>query len=62
MAKEGFVQVDLSVVERLWVQKSLSGQVSILKRSLTKELPGSDIYVLRQKEIDFLNTLLSRFS
>lgn len=54
-------KVDLTNLEVQWVRKSVELQIASLKRSLTKEMPGSDIYILRQREIADLQTVLGKF-
>lgn len=54
-------KVELANLEVQWVRKSVELQISSLKRSLIKEMPGSDIYALRQREIADLQGLLSKF-
>lgn len=44
----------LDALEKQWLQKALDTQIAVLRRSMSKELPGSDIVALRQKEIDVL--------
>lgn len=52
---------ELSVLEVNWVKKSLTLQRASLQRSLQKEIVGSDIYVLRQREIADLDALINKF-
>ena len=52
---------DLTNLEVQWVRKSLELQKTSLQRSLAKEIVGSDIYVLRQREISDLAVLIGKF-
>ena len=56
--EEGVV---LDVLERQWVRKSLETQRAVIVRGRNKELPGSDIWTLRGKEMDILTNLISKF-
>lgn len=60
-AAAGVANVELTSLERQWVMKSIDLQVASLKRSLTKEIVGSDIHRLRSKEINDLQSLVSKF-
>lgn len=60
-AAAGVANVELTSLERQWVMKSIDLQVASLKRSLTKEIAGSDIHRLRSKEINDLQSLVSKF-
>lgn len=53
---------DLTAIERQWVLKSLQTQRDVLRRSLAKEMVGSDIHRLRSAEIEQLQALIGRFS
>ena len=63
---ENFVMADvrkfeLSNLEVQWVRKSIDLQLASLRRSIGKEILGSDIYFLRQREIEDLQSLLNKF-
>lgn len=58
---EAVGKYEFNAVERGWLKKSLESQRSMLIRSRQKELTGSDVWVLRGKEIEFLTVLISRF-
>lgn len=49
------------VMELLWIGQALDLQLTALMRSRQKEIAGSEIWVLRGKEIDFLRSLKARF-
>lgn len=51
----------LDVLKRVWVCKSLELQKSALMRSRNKEIPGSEIYGLRTREIQFLEDLIKEY-
>lgn len=53
--------VELSSLERQWVRKSLELQRASLQRSVSKEIVGSDIFVLRRREIADLDALINKF-
>ena len=52
---------DLTNLEVQWVRKSVELQIASLKRSMTKEIPYSEIYLLRQREIADLQSILVKF-
>lgn len=56
------VSVELDVVERSWVHVSVLAKREQLLRSRNKELAGSEIWVLRGKEIEALNMLAPKFA
>lgn len=62
MAEKDSRTVELTLIQRLWVQKALELQVASLKRSLAKEPMGSEIYKLRSKEIVDLSACIHLFS
>lgn len=49
------------VLRKIWIRKSLELQKAALMRSRGKEIPGSEIYALRTKEIQFLEKLIEEF-
>jgi len=55
------VSVELSSLERQWIVKSISSQRAMLIRSRQKELPGTDIWTLRGREIDALGDVARKF-
>lgn len=57
--QEGF-QLSGSLVEKLYVQKALELLRASLKRSVANEIPGSEISILRFKEIQALDALMAR--
>lgn len=54
--------LEVSLLEKLWIKKSLETQRSVLNRSLNKEVIGSDIYGLRAREIQCLDALIVKVS
>jgi len=62
MAEKDSRNVELTLMQRLWVQKALELQVASLKRSLAKEPIGSEIHKLRSKEIVDLSACIHLFS
>lgn len=53
--------MELSAMERAWIQQSLQLQRASLIRSRGKEIAGGDIWTLRGKEVEALTSLLNRF-
>lgn len=51
---------EFSVVDVQWLRKSLQFQQAGLIRSRGKETVGSEIYVLRSREIEALSNLIMR--
>lgn len=51
-----------SIMEKLWIKKALQLQHDSIKRSLNKEIPGTEIYDLRQRELISLVALMARLS
>lgn len=47
--------------ERGWIKQALLNQSKMLMRSRTKEIAGGEIWHLRGKEIDIVNTLAGKF-
>lgn len=60
MADKPVVSLDLSVMDRLWIRKSLELQRTSIVRSRGKEMEGSPILALRDAEVAQLNALLAR--
>lgn len=54
--------VELSKIDRLWIRKCIEFQRVALKRSIAKEVPGSELSELRGREIKMLLDLEGRFS
>lgn len=54
--------VSLSIMDRLWIKRSLELQRTSLERSKGREMPGSDILTLRDKEIASINSILAKLS
>lgn len=54
-------ELKLDALERAWVKKSIDLQLQALKRSRGNEIVGSEIYVLRTKELDALAALALKF-
>lgn len=55
-------KVDFDLQERLYVQQALKRYIESLQRSLGKEVAGSDIAVLRSKEIQSVESVLRKVS
>lgn len=55
------VSMKFDQVERLWLKKALENLEKSLQRSLSKELPGSDISQLRSREIQQVSQLRAKF-
>lgn len=51
-------KLELSLLECQWLRKAVQTQVAALVRARGKELDGSEIHVLRGREIESLNKLL----
>lgn len=62
MAEQSIVKLELSVLERQYVKRSLEVLRTTLVRSRAKELAGSDVYTFRGKEIEALTALIGRVS
>lgn len=63
MAKSPEIKVDvrvfsLSLMDRNWVRRALETQRSVIIRSRGKEVPGSEIYELRSRELAQVNAVL----
>lgn len=52
---------ELDAVEVQWLRVSLSTQISVLRRKLNAEVPGSDIRAIRAKEIEAVAALQAKF-
>jgi len=50
------------VLRRVWIKKALELQKAALMRTRGKEIPGSEIYALRTKEIQFIDGLIEEFT
>lgn len=48
-------------LERQWIFQALMSQRQMLIRSRQKEHVGSEVYLFRGKEIEFLSSLMRRF-
>lgn len=53
--------MELSAMERAWIQQSLQLQRASLIRSRGKEIAGAEIWTLRGREIEAISALLNRF-
>lgn len=60
MATEKVFVGEFSLVEKLWLSKAIAMQSKSLERSLSNELPGSEIYDLRKREIGALAVLTAK--
>ena len=54
--------LEVTLLEKLWIKKSLETQRAALNRSLNKEIIGSDIYGLRAREIQVLDSIIVKVS
>lgn len=61
VADPGFT-LEISMMDKLWIKKSLRLQYDSVKRSLAKEMPGTEIYDLRQRELLALTNLIARIA
>lgn len=66
LIKELIMAVDaksysIELLEKLWIQKALELQIRSIMRARGTEIAGSEIYVLRTKEIDLLTRLKEKF-
>lgn len=48
------VQIGLTQLDRAWIVKALASLRQSLIRSRAKEMPGSEIWALRARELDML--------
>lgn len=60
MADSPVKKYEFSVVDVLWLRKSLEFQSAGLVRARGKETVGSEIYALRTREIEAVRDLLNR--
>jgi len=55
----GFMpDVKFSTIQCMWIGRSILLQIASLKRSIAKEPAGSELSVLRNREIGVLNSIL----
>lgn len=57
---EAIRKFEFSIIDVQWLRKSLEFQRAGLVRSRSKETVGSEIYVLRSREIEAVNALFNR--
>lgn len=57
---EGPKVLELTLVERLYVQRAIAGLLASLERSRAKELPGTEIYDLRGRELEAVTAISRR--
>lgn len=62
MMADGDKKVDLTLIDRLWLKKALALQSKSIERSLSNELPGSEVAELRRREIAALHALTVKVS
>lgn len=55
------MKVELTTMERAWIKKALELQRTALLRSRMKEVPGSEIWTLRGREVEALTGVIGRF-
>lgn len=60
MSEANVKKYEFSVVDVQWLRKSLEFQRAGLVRARSKETVGSEIYVLRSREIEAVNALVNR--
>lgn len=58
----GVVSIDLSVVDRNWIRKSLELQRTSIVRGKNKEMDGSPVRALRDSECAQINSILAKLS
>lgn len=61
MAQSNSKPIDLEIMERAWIKKALEDKVKALSRNRANEIPGTEIYDLRTREIQYVNTLIGKF-
>lgn len=54
----GDVAVKFNTIQSMWIARSILLQIASLKRSIAREPAGSDLSVLRNREIGVLNAIL----
>lgn len=54
-------QVALTVLDRQWLRKCIDLQRKSLIRSMANEMDGSDVKLIRQKEVRYLSALEGKF-
>lgn len=52
---------ELDAVEVQWLRVALSTQISVLRRKLNSEVPGSEVRSIRAKEIEAVTALHDKF-
>lgn len=52
---------EFDAMERCWIKQSLMNQSKMLVRSRVKEITGGEVWTLRGKEIEFVNSLVAKF-
>lgn len=62
MAEPNVRKFELTLLEVQWLRKAIETQRLQLFRSRSKEMDGSEIYVLRSRELDALIALHQKFS
>lgn len=60
MAQKSGVTLELEGLERAWIARSIEVLKGTLIRSRAKEMPGSEIYELRSREISQLMALAEK--
>lgn len=60
MATDKVVSVELTTLERLYVQRSLDLLQASIRRSISKEMPGSEVTRIREGEIRTLIAIGSK--
>jgi len=57
----GDVKMELSSLEKQWVQAALAVLKQVVTRKRNSEKVGSDVYNIRVREIQEIDTLINRF-
>lgn len=60
MSEANMKKYEFSVIDVQWLRKSLEFQSAGLVRSRSKETVGSEIYVLRSRELEAVRALINR--
>lgn len=57
----GDVKVELSSMDKQWIQAALSALKQVVTRKRNSEKVGSDVYNIRVRELQEIDTLINRF-
>lgn len=53
---------ELDVLEKQWIVKALESQRNMVVRARNREMAGSEIYMLRSKEIQAIDAIHAKFA